>query len=225
MTAEKPPRFQFPFSLEGRHLPNGIALSELRECVSEQMLQIRQDNAVARSGIPLRHQRNVPRTRGHPATEKWVKALREVAARLLKGGTLCVVCGAAGSGKTQLGVEAVRLVCQVPVMALYRTTGEISAGRKPSGFSGGEWELMRHLKSADLLVIDEMDKVWELEHEAKFLFELLDSRYREMSDTIIVCNGDRQHVENMLGPSVSRRAAETGGIILLDDQLPYGPLQ
>ena len=52
--------------------------------------------------------------------------------------------------------------------------------------------------------------------EDRLLFELLDRRYGDMTDTLLIANSDRQTFLASVGPSLASRIQETGGTVTAD---------
>jgi len=62
-------------------------------------------------------------------------------------------------------------------------------------------------------VIDEIGKRGDTDWENNLLFHLLDKRYQDMTDTIVLANLTAEEMAKSLGPSLSDRMSETGGLI------------
>ena len=125
--------------------------------------------------------------------------------------------GASGPGKTQAGVELMREAAAAGRTCKYATAAgfflELKAGfrdrTRPS-----ELEVVEaHCRPA-LLVLDEVGKRGESEWEGRILGEVLNRRYNAGDrDTLLVTNQGVDEAEASLGPSLSSRIKETGGMI------------
>jgi DNA replication protein DnaC len=76
-----------------------------------------------------------------------------------------------------------------------------------------EMGVLKRYRTPDLLVIDEIGKRGETTWEDTLLFELIDMRYRDMSDTLLISNQTQQEFTASLGPSLASRMKETGGVV------------
>jgi DNA replication protein DnaC len=63
---------------------------------------------------------------------------------------------------------------------------------------------------------DEIGKRGESVWEGNLLFELLNNRYADRTDTIVIANLNPQDLAESLGPSITSRLNETGGVIHCD---------
>jgi DNA replication protein DnaC len=79
-----------------------------------------------------------------------------------------------------------------------------------------ELDLIALHRKPSLLVIDEIGKRGETAWEGNLLFELLNNRYADMTDTIVIANLGPQELAENLGSSITSRLNETGGVIHCD---------
>ncbi len=145
----------------------------------------------------------------------WGEALRKLASRL-GSGFLVALIGTRGNGKTQLAVELMKRVTDDLNFARFTTATRFfmamkSTYRKDS--TETEAGVLATFCKPSLLVVDEAARRAETTWENNLLFELLNSRYNEMKDTIMICNMGRAEFEQSLGASLVSRMNETGGII------------
>lgn len=151
--------------------------------------------------------------------------------RTLTGtGYLAVLLGPRGTGKTQM---AARLLCdrfvvkELPDAPFYKAEGSAKytvaadffmdlKGCYQPGAQRTEQAVINDHTWIDLLVIDEYHVRSGSAWEDQQLMNLIDRRYREMLDTIIICNLDADKFSEMAGASIMSRANETGGIIVCD---------
>ena len=142
-----------------------------------------------------------------------------VESRMIKklgSGFLIALIGVRGCGKTQLAVELMRLETKRLREARYVTALEFFLKLRASyrkNASASEAEVLDDYATPSLLVIDEIARRGETDFENNFLFGLIDRRYRDVSDTIIISNQERAEFCTSIGPSLSSRMQETGGII------------
>lgn len=145
---------------------------------------------------------------------EWGQTLVKLRERLGKGFLITLV-GVRGSGKTQLGVELVRNNSEDCKSSRYCTAMEffmdVKAGYKEDG--DAEKLIINRYSVPSLLIIDEIGRRSENDWENRLLYELLNRRYNDMSDTLLISNQDLAQLEQALGPSLVSRMRETGGVI------------
>lgn len=146
---------------------------------------------------------------------EWGKMEVRLKAKLGSGFLLALV-GTRGNGKTQLGVELMRHLAEHKVTSHYCTASEffmaIRATYKPNSQTTEEDVIIRY-RDKRLIVLDEIGRRGQSEWEDRMLFELLDKRYGDMSDTLLISNQERAEFTTAIGPSIASRMQETGGII------------
>lgn len=94
------------------------------------------------------------------------------------------LCGTKGVGKSVAATWAVREVIRSGGSAAFRRTAEIA---KLSGFEAGAAE-MEHLKSVQLLALDDFGTELLTDYARAQLFELLDARHEAYGRTILTSN-------------------------------------
>lgn len=135
-----------------------------------------------------------------------------------KGVSIALV-GERGNGKTQLAVELMRMATGQLKSCLFTTAMSFFIAVKASYRKDAdqtEQEIMSEFGKPKFLVIDEIGKRADTEWENNMLFELLNRRYNNMTDTLLICNKAKSEFETYIGPSIASRMNETGGIILCD---------
>ena len=124
--------------------------------------------------------------------------------------------GTRGNGKTQMAVELMK---------------DATANRRPARFTTavgffmqikstyrkdatrGEADVITEFLLPSLLVVDEFEKRAETAWENNLLFELLNRRYNQMKDTVLIANEEKKAFVEYVGESVSSRMNEVGGIV------------
>ena len=138
--------------------------------------------------------------------------------KLLKSlttGFLCALVGTRGNGKTQIGVQLIkananrlktsRFCCATEFfMDIKATYGKVDKSEK---------DVIKDYLKPDLLVIDEIGQRSDTEWENRLLFHLINQRYEDSKDTLIIANLEPEQLMSALGPSIASRMNETGGII------------
>jgi DNA replication protein DnaC len=162
---------------------------------------------------PKRHVQATPGRYG-----PWGEKLAALQGRLGQG-VLVGLVGNRGAGKTQMGVELMKAATAAGRSALFRTAMELLMRFKASyrkDAEESELSILRAHRRPSLLVIDEIARRGETDWENGMLFELLNQRYADMTDTILTANQSPAEFESSIGPSLSSRMQEGGGIIECD---------
>jgi DNA replication protein DnaC len=170
------------------------------------------------SGAPRRHLEHAATVLAADPNHPWTKLRSQVAGKLGSGITLCLT-GGRGNGKTQMGVDLILRVTRQGKPAMFTTAQRVFMAFKGSFDQGSrqtEIQVLDGFRRPALLVIDEVGRRSESEWENRTLFELLNARYGDMTDTVMTCNLDRAALAESLGPSISSRMKEGGGIIECD---------
>lgn len=161
--------------------------------------------------VPDRHKTRKVKTDG-----AWGEKLTTVRDLLGKDGVIIALIGGRGSGKTQMAVECIRALAREGKVSNFCTAMSFfmrikSTYRKDA--TETESDVIRELSSPSLLVIDEIARRSESEWENNLLFELLNRRYNDMLDTIVICNLPKDEFEASMGSSLVSRMTENGGIV------------
>ncbi len=131
-------------------------------------------------------------------------------------GRLIALVGGRGNGKTQMAVEAMKVRTHLLKSARFASAVEFfirikATYRKDS--DSDEMEVLAEFQKPSLLVIDEIGKRGGSEWENTMLFELLNRRYNDMKDTILIDNRSSAEFVETIGPSLASRMNEGGGIM------------
>jgi DNA replication protein DnaC len=148
----------------------------------------------------------------------WAQKLAVIRSGLGRGSSFAL-CGTRGNGKTQLAVQAMFEATADGRTALYTTAVRFFATLKATYRKDAketELEVIDRHRKPSLLVIDEIGKRGETAWEGNLLFELLNNRYADQTDTIVIANLNPQDLAESLGPSITSRLNETGGVIHCD---------
>ena len=129
----------------------------------------------------------------------------------LKQGAWIVMSGAPGTGKSHLAIGILRDVLLTGRRGAYMTCTQMiqtirSTWRKDS--EDGESDVIKALTDLDLLVVDEVGVQFGTDSEQNHIFDVLDSRYREMRPTIILTNMDKEGLKGFVGDRVFDRMTE-----------------
>lgn len=135
---------------------------------------------------------------------------------LVGNGFICALIGKRGTGKTQIAVETIRAAAKAGKPSKYFTAMEFflsikSAYRKDA--TQTEQEVLNTFYRPELLVLDEVQERGETQWEDRLLTHLIDKRYSDMKDTLLLSNLTEEEFKKSVGPSIVSRLVETGGII------------
>lgn len=194
-----------PMSPEVEATIRRIEEERLREYRAGRTMALRQDwNA------PLRHVQTKP-----VKSNGWGSKLA-VLEKKVGTGMLIGLVGIRGGGKTQMSVELMKdSTCKLR-SCLFTTAMDFFITLKKSYRESSDVDEQRTLcryKKRKLLVIDEIGKRGETEWENNMLFEVINARYNDMLDTILIDNRSKDEFIATIGPSLSSRMNECGGIV------------
>tara|TARA_R110002020_G_scaffold26072_5_gene84369 strand:+ start:2608 stop:3147 length:540 start_codon:yes stop_codon:yes gene_type:complete len=137
-------------------------------------------------------------------------------------GSIFIITGKRGVGKTQMAACIVRIMCLTFRSASYRRASDMYAILKAT-FDSKSSELTlidrwsEKPKGDDnksrLMIIDDMQDRANSDWESRTLNQIVDRRYGNCLDTILITNEKRTNIQQTIGPSIISRADETGGII------------
>ena len=176
------------------------------------------------TGAPKRHRRWTAEGKlsGTCQYHAWYNTFTKVHA-LYGTGFLVALCGPRGTGKSQIGVELIRHAIEQEDKALYIRAMDLFIDLKSTYGSKDRAEnertVLDRLLKPNLLVIDELSEGSDSEFERRMLTYLIDVRYGEAKDTLLIANYTRQTIgtfEQRVGDSCVSRLNETGGILWCD---------
>ncbi len=177
-----------------------------------------------REGFPPRH---AERASGTDASGDWGDAYNTLTL-LLGSGMLAGLIGNRGTGKTHLatcvGAEAItcfgyrredRLGRRLRP-AKYTTAADLFRALRPKdGIAWSEQSELEKYTGPSFLVIDEIQERGHSAFEDRSLVQIIDTRYRNRLDTLLVGNLTPKAFEEQMGSSVVSRMRECGGLIEL----------
>lgn len=123
--------------------------------------------------------------------------------------------GGRGTGKTQIAAQVISTACAMNRTALYTRAMTIFLEMRATFGQEdcSEFEVVERYRAPRLLVIDEMQDRGETAWEDRLLNHILDCRYGDMMDTVLIANFHRDALRKSLGESIADRLRETGGVI------------
>lgn len=166
------------------------------------------------SNVPQRHRKHMA-LKG----DAWNSKYQDLIAKLGTGFLIALI-GTRGTGKTQLGVELIREnVLNHLRLSLFTTAMDIfievkSTYRKSSDYDEGD--IVKEFCRPRLLVIDEIQERAETAWEDRILTHLINRRYNDEKDTLLIGNITAEQFAQNIGSSILSRLNETGGIIVCD---------
>lgn len=188
---------------------------------------------MAAAGVPERHRLRLLKF-DHPEKERKFARIRE----LCHGtGAVIALCGMRGSGKTTMGCQLMRERVEanieydyadprpkdVPLLpGRYRKLTSMGSHFKLmfAGHGGVNQEVLaeqyRALCEHSLLVIDELHDAETIAPAMALLVDLVDRRYSENRDTILITNREAADFEKNFNQSIVSRAHEAGAIMRCD---------
>lgn len=151
----------------------------------------------------------------HPEWNEYFETVKERCGT----GFIVALLGKRGTGKTQLASCMCRYFCEYGHYCLYTTAMEIFISIKETygnKTQKTERDIINELRAFQLLVIDEFQDRGETDWENRLLTHIIDTRYREVRDTIVIANMDAENFTKSAGPSIASRMVETGGVLDFD---------
>lgn len=149
----------------------------------------------------------------HAACRRYVETWPE---RFEKGSSL-ILSGDVGTGKTHLACAIAKaLVNKHQASAHYTTVlRAIQRVRSTYGQGAGETEqdVLDHLSSVDLLILDEVGMQSGSNHEHNTLFEILNRRYENVLPTIVISNLGIKELVDAIGDRLVDRLKEHGAVL------------
>ena len=167
------------------------------------------------AGVPKRHAL-FPVGSTHLA---W-NAKRDGLVKLLGQGFLVALLGERGTGKTRMAVEILWHHIQISkhgrplYVRAVDVFMDIREAYRPKGPT--ERERVEQFTSPTLLVIDDAHERGGSDWENRLLAYIIDRRYGDQVDTLLISNQQPDEFKLSIGPSIYSRLVETGGIVVCD---------
>lgn len=148
----------------------------------------------------------------------WIQKF-ETLKQLLGTGFICALCGPQGTGKTQMAAETIKANAATLHSSRFASAMDFFIALKQSydpEEKTSESGILTRFSKPRLLILDEMDERAETDWENRLLFHLINRRYNELKDTVLISRRSRAEFEGSLGKSIASRIQETGGFIIAD---------
>lgn len=191
------------------------------------------DKLITSAGFPVR-QRLTPVSNTGP----WADAYRQITP-CLGTGSIIVLCGNRGTGKTRMAVSVARCAYQrfggveSDALACFRNDERSQRKHRPyrviytkammlfaeirntygKDSPDPEKAAIARYSECSLLVVDETQERGNSDWEDRMLTLILDNRYDSMRDTMLISNLTPTAFLASVGPSIASRIVETGLLI------------
>lgn len=137
-----------------------------------------------------------------------------------KGGAL-VMTGLTGNGKTHLAcaignMVITRHLCTVAFGTMTDYGREIRSTYGRGRGERSELQVVQALRTADLLIIDDVGAQDSTDSERKLLFDLIDGRWRDDKAIIVTSNLNTKELKKFLGTRAMDRLEDRGTVIAFD---------
>lgn len=204
------PKCASEFNLE--HLAKSVRIKPDERYKETDWIE-RVEKLTASSNIPKRHN-----LREEFRCKQWMETLERLKPKI---GTGCILAllGPRGTGKTQLAVELMKSAIGRMMSARFCVAMDFFMRIKTTyGKESTESEesMIRKFQSPSLLVIDETQERGETQWEDRLLTNMIDKRYYDMKDTVLISNLIESDFHKSIGSSPSSRLNETGGVVICD---------
>lgn len=149
--------------------------------------------------------------------DPWKKALRDAYRLVFTPGSIIVLNGRYGTGKTVLSTFLGRIMYRRKKRVLYTKAYDYTmALRETFNGNGSESDVMKRYYAPYLLVLDEYHEVKDTDFAGAALERLIDYRHQNGKPTIIIANYSPAALEDRLGPAIVSRIHLCGAIITCD---------
>lgn len=169
----------------------------------------------AKSRIPLRHKNTRADFELHLP---WAEAMRKIQKVFnATAGSIVVLLGGRGTGKTQAAVEMLRYSANKGCTCRYATAMDFFQeikGTFSNDATDNESRVLRDFTTPDVLCLDELQVRTESGWENNLLTHMIDKRYQFQRSTILIANIVPEELKDRVGDSIYSRTMETGGVVL-----------
>lgn len=170
---------------------------------------------ITEAQIPKRHNRDIEAT-----GSKWDEKFSTLKGRL-GSGFLHALAGTQGTGKTQMGACLIRAAALKLWSCRFSTAMDFFIELKGTFDDDSkitEAQAIARFTKPKLLVLDEMDERSESAWENRLIFYMVNKRYNEEKDTLLISRRDKDVFLSSLGESIQSRMQETGSVMVCDWQ-------
>jgi len=145
---------------------------------------------------------------------EWLEARDKIIGRMGTG-FLIALLGKRGTGKTQIAQQLVMASAKALGAPRYTRASTLFLELKDSYVSrkASELQVVESFRKPTLLILDEFQERGETDFEQRTLTAIIDLRYGDQTDTLIIANQTKERFYESAGESIADRLRETGGII------------
>lgn len=130
-----------------------------------------------------------------------------------------IMVGGVGTGKTLLASAMIdslvdnnhcEMIKTIDIVREMKSTWSKDSERT-------EESLIKHYRSLDLLILDEVGSQFGSDTEKLFIFDIIDGRYQDMKQTVLISNLDIDGIKDVIGERCVDRLREGGGSMIAFD--------
>ena len=147
--------------------------------------------------------------------EGWASAFRNIRDAIVgkSNGSISIICGSRGTGKTQMAAELIRYSAHHRFFSRYEVFLDyLDAVRRINDQPAADDHDVRYL-APRLVVLDEIAKAGDSAWAEQRLFHLVNARYNDLKHTVLITSASPDRIADIVGPSVADRINE-GGIVI-----------
>jgi len=145
-----------------------------------------------------------------------VKAKQEFLINHLRSGRSVVMYGNNGTGKTHLAFSAIKEQIALGKSCAYILAPELFDEIRSSFGDNRIKGIIERYASYDYLVVDEVDKTYGSPTEFINLYRIINRRYEDMKPTVLITNGKKENIIEIIGRSSYERVVEDGTAVEMD---------
>ena len=187
-------------------------IAQREEEIAAREAKERAATLLAKANIPKRHA-----IRQEFEGEGWLSLHARLKTKIGTG-FMVALLGKRGTGKTQLAVSIAKHFASVGKRPFYSTAMGFFLDIKETFGTKAESErtVIEKYCQPSLLILDEMQVRGETNWHDNILTHLLDRRYADLKDTLLISNLTRENFIASIGESVASRMSETKSIAVCD---------
>ncbi len=134
-------------------------------------------------------------------------------------GKSMIMVGGVGTGKTLLAsamIDALVSKNHCEIIKVIDVVRELKATWNKEATTTEE-KIIQHYVNLDLLILDEVGSQFGSDTEKLFIFDIIDGRYQEMKQTVLISNLDIDGIKDAIGERCVDRLREGGGMMIAFD--------
>jgi len=139
----------------------------------------------------------------------------------LKTGKSLILFGKNGTGKTHLAFASCLFQIEKGKTAKYVLAFDFFNEIRQSFGGGNPDAIVKKYATINYLVIDEIDKTQGSQTEFVYLASLINKRYNEMLQTVLITNVDQAEISKILGSAIIDRISGDGDMLEIKREKSY----